>query len=357
MFDLMLKERLRIAALSVDRSKRSAIAGMLASRLLNWSLITLPADRLLIVPQDLRTSDPTFWREILHGQFGLAGSIAFLRGRSPFDIDPPNATWERELHGFDWLRNLAAAADDEARNTARRLAAEWSIRFGAGAGISAEPAVAARRLISWISHGALLLEGADAATYETITSSLGRQLSLLSTSWRDAPDSYPRLLALIALMFADLSISGYRRQLKDVETAFAVELSRQVLADGGHVSRNPSILVELMLDLLPLSQCFTARDRKHPQELLEAIALIVPMLRYLRLGDGMLVRFNGTSIPTAAGLGTVLAYDDGSAAALREARASGYARLERAKTILIVDIGTPPSPPPERHRPAACPSR
>jgi uncharacterized heparinase superfamily protein len=66
------------------------------------------------------------------------------------------------------------------------------------------------------------------------------------------------------------------------------------------------------------------------------------MLRYMRMGDGMLARFNGMSIPSAAGLGTVLGYDDGSAAKIAEARASGYARLERSGTVVLVDVGTPP---------------
>lgn len=340
--DLTLKERIRNAALSAERSKRSAVVGMLASRLLGWSLTPPPADQILLVPQDLRTADPSFWREIEQGQFGLAGAIAFLRGRSPFDIDAPDKAWERELHGFGWLRNLGAAGDEEARHTARRLASEWAIRFGVGTGVAAEPAVAARRLISWISHASLLLDGADKAAYETITSNLGRQLALLSSTWREAADGYPRLLTLIALTFADLTIAGHDRELKDVEAALAVELDRQVLVDGGHISRNPSVLVELMLDLLPLSQCFTARSRRHPPQLLESIAHIMPMLRFLRLGDGMLARFNGMSVPSAAGLGTVLGYDEGSAPALSEARASGYARLERGSSVIIADVGAPP---------------
>ena len=354
MFDLTLKERLRIAAQSVERSKRSALAEVLASRILGWSLAAPPADRLLIVPQDLRTADPSFWREIQHGQFGLAGSIAFLKGRSPFDIRPPTPAWERELHGFGWLRHLAAAADDEARETARRLATEWAIRFGGGSGVGAEPAVTARRLISWISHAALLLDGADATTYETITSSLGRQLGLLALSWRDAPESYPRLLALIALVLADMSIAGHERHLKGAEAALDAELERQILPDGGHVSRNPTVLVDVMLDLLPLNQCFVARSRRHPPQLLDVMVRMLPMLRFLRMGDGMLARFNGMSIPAAAGLGTVLAYDDGLSPVLHEARASGYARLEHESSIVIVDVGTPPPLPAAGEAQAGC---
>lgn len=342
MSGLTFRERFRIAAVSVDRGKRSAIGGVLGSPLLRWSVAAPPAGQLLIVPQDLRTADPSFWHEIEHGQFGLAGCIAFLRGRSPFEIEAPNAAWARELHGFGWLRNLEVAHDDEGKQAACRLAAEWAIRYGAGRGIGARPAVAARRLISWLSHGNLLLDGADAESYEAITSSLGRQLALLSASWRDAPDGYPRLLALIALNFACLSLAGRERQLKDVEASLAAELSWQVLPDGGHISRNPGLLVELMLDLLPLSQCFTARGRTQPPQLVDALARILAMLRFLRLGDGMLARFNGMSVPPAASLATVLAYYDSRAAPLTEGRASGYARLACGDSIVVVDVGSPP---------------
>jgi len=343
MSDQSLKERLRSAALGADRAGLAAIAGVISSRVLAWSLPTPPADQLLIVPQDLRTADPSFWREIQHGQFGLAGSLAFLHKRTPFDIEPPTPAWERELHGFGWLRNLSAVEEEGARKAARRLTVMWVDRFGNSAGVASEPAVAARRLISWLSHAALLLDGADARTYETVTASLGRQLAQLSSSWREALDGYPRLLCLIALTLADLSIAGRERHLKEMEATLSAELDRQILPDGGHVSRNPSVLVELMLDLLPLSQCFVARDRSHPTQLLEAIARIWPMLRFLRLGDGMLARFNGTSVPFAAGLGTVFAYDDGWSDAITEAPASGYVRMQHGASILIADVAGPPA--------------
>ena len=342
MAEVTLKDRLRKAASVVDAGKRSAIVGALAAPLKRWTEPKTPIDHLLIVPPDLRTADPSFWHEMEHGQFGLAGSIAFLRGCSPFVIEPPNAAWARELHGFGWLRNLDATGNEEARTTGRQLALEWTIRFETDRAVPAEPAIIARRLISWLSHANLLLEGADKETYGAITASLGRQLAQLSRSWREAPTGYPRLLALMALAFATLSLAGHDRQIKDIENELASELAWQVLADGGHVTRNPGLLVELLLDLLPLSQCFNARDRKLPERLGEALERMLPMLRYLRLGNGMITRFNGVSCAPAAGLATVLAYDAGSLPQLGEARASNYARLERGDSIVVADVGRPP---------------
>src|SRR5690606_25397854 len=171
-------------------------------------------------------------------------------------------------------------------------------------------AVMARRMISWITHANLLLEDADARTFDIITESLGYQLVKLSATWRMAPVGAPRLVALIAMVLADLSIAGHERQLRGAEARLASELSHQILEDGGHISRNPALLIDLMLDLLPLSQCFVARDRRPPAELIGAIERAMAMLRYMRMGDGWLARFNGVSVPAPAHLATVLAYDD-----------------------------------------------
>ena len=103
----------------------------------------------------------------------------------------------------------------------------------------------------------------------------------------------PRLVALMALIYAGLCIAEQQAVVDRYSRPFCKELDRQILPDGGHISRNPDALVELLLDLLPLRQCFVARDRAPPKELTDAIDRIMPMLRFFRTGDGTLARFNG----------------------------------------------------------------
>lgn len=342
MLRLSITERMRLAALGVDRTRRAAVAQALGSPLLRWRYGSPIAERLLIVPQDLRTADPSLWHEFKLGQFGLAGTIAHIDDSSPFEIEPPSKGWARALHGFSWLRHLAAVDSDDARELARGLAVEWTVRHGNGSGVAWEPAVAARRLISWISHAHVLLDGGDQASYDALTESLGRQLVRMSASWRDAPQGHPRLIALTSLVLADLCIAGHDRQLTGVERAFSEELSRQILEDGGHISRNPAVLVELMLDFLPLRQCFAARDRPAPPVLATATDHMLRMLRKLRLGDGRLARFNGMGVASPAALATVLAYGDAEAPLTAGPGNSRYVRIERGATIVIADVGAPP---------------
>ena len=339
---LKLSERIRITHLAADRLRRGAISSVLYSPPFRWQFAASAAEQLLIVPQDLRTADPSFWDEVEVGQFGLAGTVALADDASPFDLVPPSEAWARELHGFGWLRHLAAAGRPEARETARLLAAEWALRHRGGGGLAWEPHVTGRRLISWLSHSGLLLEDTDADTYEILTESLGIQLVRLAASWRNSPSGYPRLLALSSLLLAQLCISGHEGQVPETEKLFVQELTRQILPDGGHISRNPGVLVELMLDLLPLHQCFAARSLPAPPELAASLKAMLAMLKYMRLGDGMLARFNGMGVASPAGLATVLVYDDNPGAVPAEAPASKYVRLERGASILIMDVGSPP---------------
>lgn len=339
---LKLSERIRITHLAADRLRRGAISSVLYSPPFRWQFGAAAVEQLLIVPQDLRTSDPSFWDEFEIGEFGLAGSVAIIDEQSPFDVAPPNDAWARALHGFGWLRHLEATGRPEARETARLLAAEWAIRHKGGSGLAWEPAVTARRLISWISHSNFLLEDADPDIYETINESLGIQLVRLNANWRNSANGYPRLLALSGLVVALLSVSGHETQLAEAEKAFVQELSRQILGDGGHIGRNPGILVEIMLDLLPLYQCFAARGRTAPAELQPLMQRMIDMLKFMRLGDGLLARFNGMGVASPAGLATVLAYDNRPGVIPAAATHSRYVRLARGDAILVMDVGAPP---------------
>lgn len=342
MAGLKISERTRIALLAADRSRRRTLSRVLGSRLLRWKFGRPFADQLLIVPQDLRTADPSFFREIELGEFGLAGTVASIGDDSPFDLVPPNEAWARALHGFGWLRHLEAVGTSEAKDTARQLALEWTVRNGGGRGIAAEPAVAGRRLISWLSHAGMLLENTDTKTYEALARSLGADLVRLSAGWRDGTDGYPRLLALTSLVLSDLCIAGHDRQLSETERVFSAEINRQILPDGGHISRNPGVPIDIMLDLLPLKQCFASRGRVPPPALISAMNRMLAMLRFMRLGDGSLARFNGMSVAVPAALSTVLAYGDQEVVLPLSAPATRYSRAECNGSILIMDTGPPP---------------
>src|SRR3990172_9212478 len=300
------------------------------------------AEQLLLAPQELRTADPSFATELYNGHFGLPGRLAELGAQSPFEIEPPSDGWARELYGFGWLRHLRAAGSELSREQAKALVGDFVRQHRATGGVAWQPEVVGRRVISWLSNSVIVLDSSEPKAYESFLRGLTAQLRYLSASYRDTPDGVPRLVTLMALIYAGLCIADQQAVIERYARPFAKELERQILPDGGHVSRNPVALVELLLDLLPLRQCFVARDRLPPQELSDAIGRALPMLRFFRLGGGTLARFNGCGATPTDALATVLAYDDIEGAPPRSATSSGYVRLERGPTLLISDLAKAP---------------
>jgi uncharacterized heparinase superfamily protein len=313
--------------------------------LLRMASISYPgteAEQLLLAPQDLRTADPSFATEIYNGHFGLAGSLVELASQSPFEIAPPSEGWARELYGFGWLRHLRVAGSELSREQAKALLGDFLRLHKTVRGLAWQPEVVGRRVISWLSNSVVVLDASNPKSYETFLRSLTAQLRYLSASYRDAPDGAPCLVALMALVYAGLCIAEQQAVVDRYLKPFCKELDRQIMSDGGHISRNPTTLVELLLDLLPLRQCFMARDRVPPKQLSDAIDRAMPMVSFFRLGDGTMVRFNGGGATATDSLATVLAYDDTGGAPLRSAPNSGYVRMERKTTLIISDVAAAP---------------
>ena len=173
--------------------------------------------------------------------------------------------------------------------------------------------------------------------------SLSRQSRYLARTAPEATDGAARLTADIALTMAGLCMAGRERRLRRHTQWLTQEIENQILPDGGHISRNPQMIVELLLDLLPLGQTFAARDMPPPDALVRAIDRMMPMLRFFRLGDGGLTRFNGASSTAPDIIATLLAYDENRGKPVPNARFSGYLRLEAGDTVLVADSGaTPP---------------
>jgi uncharacterized heparinase superfamily protein len=319
-----------------------------------WRLGVPIPERLLIAPQDLRTGDPTIATEIYSGVFSFAGKVVNAEGKSPFELRPPSREWAETLLGFGWLRHLRSAGLALSRKNARALVADWITQHGGSHPVSWEPEITARRVISWLTHSPLILQDVDHAFYRSFLKSLSRQVRYLRRIYPATREGYPRLLTAIALTFAGLCMAGEGRLLRQSAKRLIDELRRQILPDGGHVSRNPGVLIDILIDLLPLRQAFDARNTAAPAMLSSSIDRMMPMLRFFRHGDGTFAQFNGMGATPTDLLATVLAYDDARGAPVADAESSGYQRIEAGDSVVIADTGRPPVPQVSHDAHAGC---
>ena len=340
----MVAHRQRISKLILRRFARTALARASGGSVALSRLWPGRADRLIIAPHDLRTADATRAAEIYAGRFVFAGKIVTCHGRSIFDLEPPSEDWEVALLGFGWLRHLRAADTAITRANARSLVDDWITNPSRKRTVSRRADVTARRVISLLSQAPLVLGDTDGKFYRRYLRALTREIRTLRYTLSDVPDGVPRLQVLIALCYASLCLANQARHIRTATKKLSDELQRQILPDGGHISRNPGALIELLIDLLPLRQTFAARNIAPPPALLNAIDRMMPMLRFFRHGDGSFALFNGMSNAPSHLLATLLAYDDTHGTPMVNMPHTGFQRLDAGATTLIIDTGPPPPP-------------
>jgi uncharacterized heparinase superfamily protein len=241
------------------------------------------------------------------------------------------------------LRHLRAADTALTRANARALVEDWiSNPANKRRPVARRADVLARRVISLLSQAPLVLSDTDNKFYRRYLRGLAREIRYLRFTMVDIPDGVPRLQVLIALCYAALCLANQARHIRSASRKLSDELQRQILPDGGHISRNPGALIELLIDLLPLRQTFAARNIAPPPALLNAIDRMMPMLRFFRHGDGNFALFNGMSATPSDLLATLLAYDDTHGAPMAHMPHTGFQRLDAGPMTLIMDTGAPP---------------
>lgn len=280
-------------------------------------------------------------RQLLAGNFLFAGHLAEAPGRLIWDLPVPDAAFAEEIHGFAWLDDLAAVTQGQARDRAQAWTYDWIRRHGRGRGPGWAPDLAGRRVIRWINHGVMLLQGRDRRDQQAYFRSLAAQTRFLARRWKQARPGLPRFEALTGLVIAGLALTGMERLVGPARAALARECETQVDAGGGIATRNPEELLEVFTLLTwaaaALGEAGRSPDRAH----LDAIFRIAPVLRALRHSDGGLARLHGGGRGLEGRLDQALA-SAGVRAPPPEGLAMGFARLSAGRTSVIVDAASPP---------------
>lgn len=334
----------RIGRLLLHHLWQNGLRWLHGGPLFRWQPFAGTPSRLLIAPQDLRTADQTNALDIYGGRFLFSGKVVEARGRSPFELKGEDLAWQRELHSFGWLRDLRAAESLVARQNARALVDDWIRLCGRWDPIGWEQPVVARRVLSWLAQSPLVLEDGDADFYRRFLRALSRQVRYLRRTINETPDGVPRLQAALAVAAASISMAGQGRYVRQSLRRLEHELQRQIMPDGGHVSRNPGAILEILTDLLPIRQAFVTQGLETPAGMMQAIDRMMPMVRFFRHVDGAFAHFNGMGSTPTDLVATILAYDDARGAPPGNAPFSGYQRLMGGDTVVLMDTGTPPPP-------------
>lgn len=280
-------------------------------------------------------------RQITGGNFLFAGFLVQAPGTPVWDLPMPDEGFEAELHGFTWLDDLAAVGDLHAVKRAQVWTHEWVGRFKAGQGPGWTPDLTGRRLIRWINHSILLLNGQEPEASTAFFKSLSHQTVFLSKSWKSTSPGLPRFEALTGLIYAGLALTGMEAHVGTATRALARECEAEIDENGALLTRNPEELLDIFTLLNWAADALRDAGRMPPEAHTNAITAMAPVLRALRHSDGGLARFHGGGRGMDGRLDRALA-SAGVRGTANHELAMGYARISHGRTSVILDAAPPP---------------
>ncbi|WP_133366254.1 heparinase II/III family protein [Qipengyuania sediminis] len=253
---------------------------------------------------------------------------------------------QKLLHGFTWLRDLAAAAPREtAAPIAEGIARRWLDAHGdpgKGPGWSVERA--GQRLLAWLIHAPLVLSGEDAAMRPRMLRAIAQTARWLDRHVAKEPDRLGAATGWAAITAAGLLLPDGRPRRVYGEAGLHRALGEIAGPDGGVLSRSPLAQMQAIALLIDLEACYAAAGRAAPPMLRGLMEQMVPPLLALRHGDGGLGSWQGAGAVNAHALARLVGSSGIRARPARDARGWGYRVVQAGKAVLQFDAAPPPRP-------------
>lgn len=322
------------------RLRRNALQALAAGPFYRHTLIgRVPADLRFRIAQRW-PGDARRGAAIVGGEIEFKGGV--VRGPSPRWAPPAvGSEWLAAWHGFEWVADVAAAGA-AAREALRDLVQSWIAENPGWKSLAWQPDVLATRLFAWIAHfDEIAKRDQDDALRQPMLMSLVAQLRHLSrtASWQVVGAA--RLRAFKGLIAGMAVLGSPERRLMKALKAFERELAVQILADGGHVSRSPSLQLQVLQDLIDTRAVLRSAQIETPVALKGAIERMAPMLRFFRHGDRRLALFNDSLEQDGVLIDLVLTRSEAKGRPPPHAPDSGFDRLQASKSLVLIDTGKP----------------
>ncbi len=315
------------------------------SPLYNWSLGGTIPDRLIFSPCDLWPGDTDSARWLIHsGAFTIGGDRLELHNA---DWKPSGVEqhWIDHIHGFDWIRDLRALGGDVGRKSARMMILNWIENHQGWDEEIWRSDIVGKRLGNWLAGYDFFGESADEEFQELFLDSVVRQLRHLGRALPGMLTGLPLLYAIKGLAYGGLTLEGRENYLEQALNLLDEQIDKQILSDGGHITRNPQNLMETIRILIDLRSAIRQGGYPAIAKIQYGLDRAVPALRFFRHGDGGFALFNNAQESTAEKIKNTIMQASSKARTLNSLPHTGYERISMGRSLLIADAGKPPTWP------------
>jgi uncharacterized heparinase superfamily protein len=291
---------------------------------------------------DFRPADHDAVRDMMSGRYLLASKLFETGGASPFSLEVDHAEWWSSLHGFSWLRHFRDVRDPGEKLFARTLVLDWIGREGSFEQDSWTLSLTAQRILNWLRHLTLVLDGATPDQARTIQRSLATQVQSLRIRAGLAADPVETLYASMGLLAAELASTSDNGDIDALVGRLDAALAGQLDEEGLHLSRNPRLQLTLLAELASLRRAVGRRGSPVMAALSDRIDRMHEALDALTLSTGEPAYFNGCGqVPHDV----LVAVQSNAPSLRRRSRLlGGYGVVRAGDSIVVADSGARPPP-------------
>jgi uncharacterized heparinase superfamily protein len=282
--------------------------------------------RLYFTPSDPWPGDAAAGQVLLSGQ-----SSMFERAEST-----------ALRHAATALRNLRAIGTDAARGASVRLIDSWIHQFDKWDEVEWTSENLGSRIAAWIGFYDFYASAATPDFTPRLVSSLFRQWKHLVRTISPSLTGVEAVQAARGLIYGGLNFPDGDTALGLACDLLQRQIAAEILADGGHASRNPSAQLHILRHLVDIRNVFELADIRLPESIGAALAAMIPPLKFYRHGDGGLGLFHGAVEETPLLIDAVLTQAVVRGRVLRRLTETGYERLMAGRSLLLVDAASPP---------------
>jgi uncharacterized heparinase superfamily protein len=307
-----------------------------------WTWTGPSDDDLIAALDEFRPTDRETVVEMMAGRYLLASKLIDTHGVSPFAVGAEHADWLDELHAFAWLRHFRDARTDDERRFARALTLDWIGRDGQYSRKTWGLSLCARRVLNWLRHFSVLVEGASMEQSGIIARSLSTQVQSLRLRGKLAKDPVDALLAAIALIGVALCDEKRASEIPLRLQRVHRLLEQQLDDDGLHLTRSAKVQVLLLVELITIKQALRRHHEQYADEFTETLEAMHQALDAVSLGTGEPAFFNGTGQMPHDLMVAIQAQSPARARAT--GTTGGYGRLMAGRSIVVADSGLVPPP-------------
>lgn len=277
---------------------------------------------------------------VLAGEFNILGQLYQINDFKNLAV--LNSKEIEFIHRFSWLPNFAVLQTIEAATKSVFLVENWLNQYSEYDEKVWDLSVLSERVFHIIINYNFLMRSNNTVGMSKLDKFLTLQINHLLNAYKKfgAPNDFHVAKALIAVSFVkDKEID--KLLLEAGFTVLKTIIKEGILADGGHISRNPGYTLDCLQNILIIYYMLKDKGIYDVTFLRVTIDKITNFIRTMRHPNGTLGVFNGGNEGSKRHIDFLLSLCQNSSQASVHLRASNYTRFQGKDAMVIVDVGAP----------------